>query len=101
MPQIEGVLSLKKMLDHLDLKQVGGLRVETSIRLARFVMQNNYFSYNNKFYHQVRGGAMGSPLTLTAANCYMFFFEQDVVKIMYNNNGLYRRYIDDTIIVIN
>ena len=42
-PQVEGVLSLKKMLDHLKLKQVGGLKVETIIRLSRFVMQNNYF----------------------------------------------------------
>ncbi|CAF1671897.1 unnamed protein product, partial [Rotaria magnacalcarata] len=33
-----------------------------------FVIQNNSFSYNGKYYHQVRGGAMGSPLTLTIAN---------------------------------
>ena len=51
------------------------------MRLARFVMQNNYFSYNNQYYHQIRGGAMGSPLTLTIANCYMFFFESPVGSI--------------------
>ncbi|CAF4506216.1 unnamed protein product, partial [Rotaria socialis] len=44
-PQIEGVLSLRKMLDQLKLKQVGKLKVETIIRLSRFVMKNNYFSY--------------------------------------------------------
>jgi hypothetical protein len=33
-------------------------------------------------------GAMGSPLTLTAAYCYMFFFEQDIITTMYDNNGL-------------
>ena len=79
-PQIKGVLSLKKMIDHLHLKQIGGLNVETIIRLSRFVMQNNYFSFNGKFYHQIRGGAMGSPLTLTMANCYMFFFEQQIIR---------------------
>jgi hypothetical protein len=71
-PQIEGVLSLKKMMDYLQLKQISGVRTEAIIKLSRFVVQNNYFSYNNKFYHQIRGGAMGSPLTLTIANCYMF-----------------------------
>jgi hypothetical protein len=101
MPQIEGVLSLKKMLDYLGLKQVGGLRTETIIRLARFVMQNNYFSYNGQFYHQVRGGAMGSPLTLTMSNCYMFFLEQDIVKVAHDNNAFYRRYIDDSFLAIN
>ncbi|CAF5069118.1 unnamed protein product, partial [Rotaria magnacalcarata] len=35
-PQIEGVLSLRKMLNQLHLKQVGGLKIETIIRLSRF-----------------------------------------------------------------
>ncbi|CAF2906318.1 unnamed protein product [Rotaria sp. Silwood2] len=100
-PQIEGVLALKKMLDYLKLKQVAGLKIETIIRLSRFVMQNNYFSYDGKYYHQIRGGAMGSPLTLTVANCYMFFYEQQIMKQIHNSGGLYFRYIDDIFIVIN
>ena len=100
-PQIEGVLSLRKMLNHLKLEQIHGLKIETIIRLSRFVMQNNYFSYDGQFYHQRRGGAMGSPLTLTIANCYMFFFEQRIHKQIHNSNGLYLRYIDDIFLVIN
>jgi len=100
-PQIKGVLSLKKMLDHLQLKQIGGLRTEAIIRLSRFVMQNNYFSFDDKFYHQTRGGAMGSPLTLTIANCYMFFFEQQIVRQIKNSSGLYLRFIDDIFIIVN
>ena len=100
-PQVEGVLSLRKMLDHLKLKQIGGLKTETIIRLSRFVMQNNYFSYEDKFYYQIRGGAMGSPLTLTMANCYMFFYERDIVKQINNSGGLYLRYIDDIFLAIN
>ncbi|CAF3957904.1 unnamed protein product [Rotaria sp. Silwood1] len=38
-----------------------------SIRNTKY----NYFSYNGKYFHQVHGGAMGSPLTLTIANCYI------------------------------
>ncbi|CAF4203886.1 unnamed protein product, partial [Rotaria sordida] len=89
------------MLDHLKLKQVGGLKIETIIRLSRFVMKNNYFSNNSQFYHQVRGGAMGSPLTLTVANCYMFFYEKQIVKQISNSGGLYFRYIDDIFLTIN
>ena len=100
-PQIEGVLSLKKMLDHLQIKQIDGLKIETIIRLSRFVMQNNYFSFDGQFYHQIRGGAMGSPLTLTIANCYMFFFERPIVNQIKNSVGLYLRYIDDLFITIN
>ncbi|CAF4533708.1 unnamed protein product [Rotaria sp. Silwood2] len=100
-PQTEGVLALKKMLDHLKLKRINGLRTETIIRLSRFVMKNNYFSYEGQYYHQIRGGAMGSPLTLTVANCYMFFYEQQIIKQIYNSGGLYFRYIDDIFIAIN
>ncbi|CAF3827428.1 unnamed protein product, partial [Rotaria sp. Silwood1] len=69
------------MLDYLNIKQINGLKIETIIRLSRFVVQYNYFCYNGQYYHQVRGGAIGSPLTLIIANCYMFFFEQDIVII--------------------
>ena len=100
-PQVKGVLPLKKMLDCCKLKHVGGLKVEIIIRLSRFVMQNNYFSYNSQYYHQIRGGAMGSPLTLTIANCYMFFYEQQIVKQIHHSLELYFRYIDDIFTTIN
>ena len=44
---------------------------------------------------------MGSPLTLTIANCYMFFFERNTLKQVNNSGGLYRRYIDDICLAIN
>lgn len=59
-PQIECVLLLKKMLDYSNIKQVDGMKIETIIRLSRFVIQNNYFSYDNQSSHQIRGGAMVS-----------------------------------------
>ncbi|CAF1570822.1 unnamed protein product [Rotaria magnacalcarata] len=88
-PQTEGVLAIKKMLDYLKIKQIDGLKIETIIRLSRFVLKNNYFSYEGQYYHQIRGGAMGSPLTLTIANCYMFFFERNTVKQITNAGGIY------------
>ncbi|CAF1538052.1 unnamed protein product [Adineta ricciae] len=100
-PHVEGVLSLKSMLDHLKLKKVNNVRTEAILRLARFVMKNNYFKYNGQYYHQVRGGAMGSPLALTIANCYMFFYEQNIIRQVTNSLGLYLRFIDDIFIIVN
>ena len=100
-PQAEGVLAIRQMLEELKLKEIDGLKCETIIRLCRFVMQNNYFTYDGKYYHQIRGGAMGSPLTLTIANCYMFFFEKNIVKQINNAGGFYVRYIDDIMIAVN
>ncbi|CAF2256470.1 unnamed protein product [Rotaria magnacalcarata] len=64
-------------------------------------MKNNYFLYEGQYYHQIRGGAMSSPLTLTIANRYMFFFERNIVKQIRHAGGLYLRYIDDMFIIIN
>ena len=44
---------------------------------------------------------MGSPLTLTIAHCYMFYFKTDIVRQVNNSGGLYLRYIDDIFIIIN
>ncbi|CAF4348904.1 unnamed protein product, partial [Rotaria magnacalcarata] len=55
----------------------------------------------SQYYHQIRGGAMSSPLTLTIANRYMFFFERNIVKQIRHAGGLYLRYIDDMFIIIN
>ena len=52
-PQIEGVLGTKRMLDELNIKQISGLKIETITRLCRLVVKNNYFTYNGKFYHKV------------------------------------------------
>lgn len=89
------------MFEYLKTEQVGGLRIETIIRLSRFVMRNNYFSFDGQFYHQIRGRAMGSPLTLTMASCYMFFFERSIANQVKNSGGFYLRYIDDLFITIN
>ncbi|CAF1430612.1 unnamed protein product [Adineta ricciae] len=85
------------------ISQIEGLSVEVIIRLARFFIKNKYFEYNGQYYHQIRGGggAMGSPLTLTIANCYVFFFEQKIIRQIHNSFGLYYRFIDDVFIIIN
>jgi hypothetical protein len=89
------------MLNHLVIKQIDRINVETIIKLSLFVMKNNYFVYNDNFFHQIRGGAMGSPLTLTMASCYMYFYERNIVKQIQNSGDIYIRYIDDILILVS
>ena len=44
---------------------------------------------------------MGSPLTLTIANAYMYFVERPISKWAIRTNSLYYRYIDDLFIMSN
>ncbi|CAF4492329.1 unnamed protein product, partial [Didymodactylos carnosus] len=98
-PQKGGLEAIRKMLEILKVKQIAGIPIETILEMAQFVLENNYFFYDGVYYRQSRGGAMGSPFTLTFANVYMYFFERPIHKTIVSiKKGLYYRYIDDTII---
>lgn len=60
------------------------------------------FEFNEKFYIQVDGVSMGSPLGPTFADFYMSRLENNILK---NNNvcnpTLYIRYVDDILTIFN
>ena len=100
-PQEGGIKAIKKLIEAFGLKQVDGVKKEIILALARFVMTNNYFYFNGSYYKQIRGGAMGSPLTLTIANTYMYLVERPISKWSSRTGSLYYRYIDDLFIMSN
>ena len=100
-PQEGGVTAIKRLIETSGLKQIDGVKKEIILALARFVMTNNYFYFDGSYYKQIRGGAMGSPLTLTVANAYMFFVERPIVKWAKRTCSIYYRYIDDLFIMSN
>jgi hypothetical protein len=71
--------------------KIGNLSVDTMLKLARLVLDTNYFVYDNKYYRQIKGGAMGSPFTMTVANVYMLEWEQPLIELQLNQGELYGR----------
>jgi hypothetical protein len=69
----------------------GNLSVDTILKLARLVLDTNYFVYDNKYYRQIKGGAMGSAFTMTLANVYMLEWEQPLVEMQICHRELYGR----------
>ena len=53
---------------------------QSIIELLGFCLHNTYFSFQNKFYKQVEGAAMGSPVSPTVANQYMEHFEGEALR---------------------
>lgn len=78
-------------IKHSKEHKLGNLSVNTIIQLACLVIETNCFAFNNKYYKQIRGGAMGSPFTLTLANIYMYEWEQSLIQHQQDRNELYGR----------
>ena len=65
-------------------------------KLFLFATSHTHFIFNSKFYNQIDGVAMGSPLAPVLANIFMGFYESKWLN-EYNLNKpkFYLRYVDD------
>ncbi|CAF3391666.1 unnamed protein product, partial [Rotaria socialis] len=86
---------LKTFLLQFGHTHVRHMTIDAIESLARIVLIENVFTYNDKYYRQIEGGTMGSPFTLTLANIFMWHWEQKLVEKQKSFNELYGRYIDD------
>ncbi|CAF4347667.1 unnamed protein product, partial [Rotaria sordida] len=58
-------------------------------------------AYKNKYYRQIKGGAMGSPFTMVLANIHMLEWEQKLMQHQNRHHEIYGRYIDVVFITTN
>ena len=79
LPQEQTLEILAEFLREHHCETVNGHSIETIVELARIVLQVNAFVSGNKFYRQMIGGAMGSPLTLTLANIFMWKWQKEAL----------------------
>jgi hypothetical protein len=92
LPQKEALDILEKFLKHFGYNAVAGIPIDTIRQLAELVLTENVFVYDNKYYRQILGGAMGSPFTLTLANIFMWEWEKRIVEEQQNAGEIYVRY---------
>ena len=64
------------------------LLVQNIIELLGFCLHNTYFPFENKFYEQVEGVPMGSPVSPIVANLYMESFERKALRSANNPPGM-------------
>ena len=69
----------------------------TSQSMTNIAIKESFFMFNNKYYKQVDGVAMGSPLGPALANIFMCSFESKWFRDCLNDFRpvFYRRYVDD------
>ena len=73
----------------------------TLIKIIEHILKNNIFTFEDKFYKQIKGTAMGTPMAPTIANLFMGKLEQDLLRKSPWNIDIefWRRFIDDIFIL--
>ena len=64
-----------KLENDKDLKQRTSMTVGHITSLLEYCLKSTYFVFQGKYYEQLEGAAMGSPLSPIIANIYMEEFE--------------------------
>lgn len=88
-----------RLEDDVSLDSRTTLSVDSIMELQTLCLKTMYFSYEDSFYQQTDGAAMGSPLTPIVANIYMKFFEQRALELASTKPGIWLRYVDDTFVL--
>merc|ERR1711867_331328 len=75
-------------------------QIDDIIALIRMVLTNNCFQYQNLFFKQVRGTAMGSPFAPAYANIFMaHLWKTSISPAIPFRPFWLKRYIDDFVTI--
>ena len=61
--------------------------------------ESTYFQYQDSYYEQIEGVAMGSPLSPIVANIYMEYSEEMALESAQLRPKVWKRYVDDTFVI--
>ena len=96
-PREAGLRTLKEVLDRREEKKIS---TEDLVKMAEFVLTNNYFEFNSQFKHQISGTAIGNKLAPTYACIFMDEIETKFLKTQEFQLLVWFRYIVDVFFIL-
>ena len=71
------------------------------INVITFILNNNFFQFNNTYYKQIFGSAVGSPVSPILVDIVMQDFENEALSKLGFSVPFYFRYVDDILICLS
>ena len=67
----------------------------------RLILFNGYFKFDKKIYLQTKGIPMGHPVAPAIATIYLGFFENTILSRFNDYIYMYKRYLDDILVIFS
>ena len=96
-PHDEGLNSMKCIIEEFGKDLVIGS--DDLIDLARFILENDFFEFEDKIYRQKLGTAIGTKFAPSFANLSMFDFEKKLLREYHLSPWVWWRFLDDIFII--
>ena len=98
-PHQEGIAACKEALSSTPEDNPERPDIFVLVCLLEIVLKNNTFEFDNKFYKQLQGTAMGTKLAPAYANLFMGKLEHEILSHAPLKPIFYKRYIDDILLL--
>ena len=72
----EGIFACEKALEQRKVKSIPSSFIT---KLISFILTSNTMRFLDKYYHQIKGTAMGTPMAVNYANLFMSAFEDQMI----------------------
>ena len=94
-PNILQEAGLKSLKEALDRRREKKTSTEDLVKMAEFVLKNNYFEFDRSVYQQVLGTAIGTKFAPPYACIFMDRLENEFLDTQILKTLVWLRYIDD------
>ena len=99
-PITEALETISTLLSQDDSLEDGtAIPAEDICSLTELCLRSTYFQFQDRFFEQIDGAAMGSPLSPVVANLYMEAFETRALEQAPLRPRMWTRYVDDTFVL--
>ena len=88
-----------KLEQDADLSTRTSMTADNILELLSFCLNNTYFVFQEVFYEQTKGAAMGSPISPIVANIFVEAFENKAIETALHPPRIWKRYVDDTFVL--
>ena len=98
-PSIPHNVGLRAPKEALDKREQKKIPTEDHVHMADFVLENNFFEFNNQIKQQISGTAIGTKCVLMYACIFMDKVETEFLETQRDRPFWWVRYIDDTFFI--